>query len=116
MKGRRQPKYQGIRNNSPTLFQAGAKVYFLPKPQAVRPIGRSSQLVSWNPVGDTAVSLSVALDKYTSKFLVSLQSTQFQIIYQEKNLKSKAAANRYYQQISSGNSTQPNSSFDLTNF
>jgi len=48
--------------------------------------------VCWNAAGDTAASWSGALDKYTSKFRVSLQSTQFQIICQEKNLKSKPAA------------------------
>jgi len=52
---------------------------------------------------DTAAPLSGELHKYTSKFFISLQSTQFQNNLPRKNLKSKPAAtaiiSRWHQEI-----------------
>lgn len=106
VQGRRQPKYQGIRNNSPTLFQSTFSAQ-----AAGGEIRRSEQPAStlerfwWvRPHGAGRWINTQANSLFLSKH-------QFQ-----KTPKKQASSNRYYRQVSWRNSTQPSSSFDLTNF
>lgn len=89
MKGGRELDYQSMRSHSPPWFQAGAKAHLVPEVQAVRSVCSQcagALLVSQQP-------LSRALHKYTSQFLLSFQSIQFQMICSdEKKSKNKPAA------------------------
>lgn len=112
VKGGRELNYQSRRSRSPPSFRAGAEVHPVPEVWAVRSACSpcaGALLLSQQPHWAGHCINTQQVPCFPSKHPIPNNLPW-------KKSKKQASSNRYYLQISSGNSTQHSSSFDLTNF